>query len=52
MVKRIELAKMLKDQRDGLGLALAVLSEKSGVCVSHKRLQSTSGTGKGQRWAL
>ena len=46
MLKRIELAKMFKNQRECKGLALEVLSEKSGVCVSHKRLLSASGTGK------
>jgi len=52
MGKKIELTKMIEDQRNGLGLALAVLSEKSGVYVSHKRLQSTSRTGRVQRLAL
>jgi len=35
MLKKRELANMLKDQREELGLTLAALSEKSGVCVSH-----------------
>ena len=35
MGKRSELAKMLKGQREELGLTLAVLSDRSGVCVSH-----------------
>jgi transcriptional regulator with XRE-family HTH domain len=35
MGQRIELAKMLKNRREELELTLAVLSEKSGVCVSH-----------------
>ena len=35
MGKRLELAKMLRDRREELGLTLAVLSDRSGVCVSH-----------------
>lgn len=35
MGKRLELAKMLKEQREQMGLTLAALSDRSGVCVSH-----------------
>ena len=35
MGKKLELARILKEQREGLGITMATLSEKSGVCVSH-----------------
>ena len=35
MGKKLEVAKMIKEQREGLGITMSQLSEKSGVCLSH-----------------